>query len=367
MLSPTEGKDESDSVVNKSGDGVDKQFLRMQLSTQVLQKLLKEGKMEKLPTGSFRISADALKELEQDGESKSSLKKGVFKRKLSETNESESDNEEEDVTPKKTKLGMPKKKNSGINKFSSVSGTGKEHTLLKNKKDTKKTTVKSDPVEDAEQVSAQLSETSAKHDEEVHGYVSDFNSSEEEDEETINSLRDSIAELVPRKKNHLSKNMNLLFEQLHKSIFGNISDDSDDEFEKMKQEEIRTKSLSLKEPDFNESEDTATIPDEFCLEGRIGADGKTKMCIRSSNKTKSFDGVEHPVYNIETGVGSVTTITPLTVTSCKTSKTHETSEVSDNFFIILLVQLAYWIFESRVFNNYFIFVFSSEFLYYATQ
>ena len=52
-----------------------------------------------------------------------------------------------------------------------------------------------------------------------------------QDDETNQSIRDSIAELIPRKPFKTSAEMNMLFESLHKSMFGNISDDSETELE----------------------------------------------------------------------------------------------------------------------------------------
>ena len=103
-------------------------------------------------------------------------------------------------------------------------------------------------------------------------------------------------------------------------MFGNISDDSDD----CDDNDDFVKKMFLAEPDFDckTSMPSDDIPDDFWLVGRIGNDGKTKMCIRSTDKQKSWEGRDYPVYNIDTGVGSVTTVTPLMVTALRTNQSE---------------------------------------------
>ncbi|KAF2354496.1 hypothetical protein FHG87_014751 [Trinorchestia longiramus] len=297
-----------------------KKLLRMQLSTQTLQKLLKEGKMEKLPTGSFRISSEALKELRNDSQkpqtviSPNGIEEKVKKRKLAETSNNRT-SAGKATKYRKTALGR---------KRGGVRGGARMHPkavppVLTGKKLTAK---QLQTLQSAQQKMHQhrLKKTKKLK---VHDYVSDFNSSEDDDgDQIVADLKDSLAELAPRKNDQFSKNMSLLFEQLHKSIFGSLSDESDDEGERELGEEERMKQLAYSDPDF-EAPDSSTgepsIPDDFYMTGRVGNDGKTVMCIRSSGKRRSWNGVQYPVYTIDTSVEQSTTVTPLMVTALSTT------------------------------------------------
>lgn len=301
---------------DNSKDSASKKLLRMQLSTQTLQKLLKEGRMERLPTGSFRMSADALKELKKEKEAQDqqspSPKKFSQKRKVSEA-ENSSDNYDEDMEiGEEEELDLtPTPKMKHVSK--------KTVTSVKRAYDEKATSEQNTPVKKPEN-----DEPIRKKKRIFHDYVSDFNSSEDEDDELIASLQNSLAELAPKKPGHLTKPVKLLFEQLHKTMFGEMSDDSHDEFDELegddKSHEDRIRQLALSDPDFGKNGSSGNIndiPSDFWMVGRIGNNCKTKMCIRSTGKTKTFEGSQYPVYNIDTGVGSVTTVTPLMVTALK--------------------------------------------------
>lgn len=358
-VEPEDGEDTSDKDAVK--DTTKKKSLSMQLSSQTLQKLLKEGKMERLPTGSFRISSDALKKLKKETGSEvanSSVKQKIQKRTLNEMDESISDNsdEEQEKPP-----AIKKSKLSAVSKYA----TTKDDDIKSDSAPASpKTPVKD---EDKESLNAQAALDQPKNKANVaHNYVSDFNSSEDEDEEVVFELMDSLAELAPRKSGHTSKPVSLLFEHLHKSMFGNISDDSLDELEdEDKDKEERIRQLALSDPDFGKSSSTSSvdqIPTDFYMVGRIGNGCKTKMCIRSTPKQKTFEGRQYPVYNIDTGIGSVTTVTPLMVTALNTEAV-ESGKVSIyvNFSCLLHIAISkgitYPTFNCMIFmsaNNVFI-------------
>ncbi|XP_018006815.1 uncharacterized protein LOC108664663 [Hyalella azteca] len=315
-----------------------KKLLRMQLSTQTLQKLLKEGKMEKLPTGSFRISSEALKELRKDTQKAQETtpvesEESPRKRKISEVMS-------EEASPSKAKYH----KNSIMRKRGGAAGRGGGRLHPKSMPPAltgKKLTPKQlQNLQTAQQKMLHQKLARRPKKRRVHDYLSDFNSSEDDDgDQIIADLKDSLAELAPRKGDDLSKNMNLLFEQLHKSIFGGLSDESDeDENENDLGEEERMRQLAYSDPDF-ETPDSSTgelsIPENFFMTGRVGNDSKTVMCIRSSGKRRTWNGMQCPVYTIDTSVEQSTTVTPLLVTAFSTSPGYaKQKEVEDKTLLM---------------------------------
>lgn len=312
-----------------------KKLLRMQLSSQILQKLLKEGKMEKLPTGSFRISADALKELkknspatkeskEQRSSSGPSKSKGTEKKRKYSSAEDFSDEEfgVEESEPVKacSKSIMPQKKKIAVSKKQMQSSYVKLNAKFLKEHIEKPTSAisKLDEISSDSKITVGQQRTAPKKFYKSHDYVSDFNTSEDEDDSLVKDLKDSLAELAPRKPGRLSKPVSLLFEQLHKGIFGTISDSSEGEEDIDISNEESIKRLATTDKDFEST--LGDIPNDFWMVGHIGNDGKTKMCIRSTGKQKTWQGHNYPVYSIDTGVGSKTTVTPLMVTSLRSGE-----------------------------------------------
>ena len=178
----------NDATDKESSNGkADKKLLRMQLSTQMLQKFLKEGKMEKLPSGSFRIRADALKELRDDSDDEEG--------KLNDTEqESESGSPMKSQSKETVTTGEPPKVEAQTideQRPATPEEDSSEPPTKKIKVSEENSKVNSDH-DDAKPVI-----TSVKSKSYSHNYLSDFNSSEDEDEDMVKDLTDSIADLAP--------------------------------------------------------------------------------------------------------------------------------------------------------------------------
>jgi len=307
-----------------------KKSVSMQLSSQTLQKLLKEGKMARLPSGSFRISADALKELKQDKNFKGENPK---KRKRSET---------DDEAPEEQQNKMPKpaeKEPEPEPQAEPETETDAENdTEAETENDGQPEAIPAESSRDAPSAEVQNNEEVVEDNPEEpssstalenvsvinrktarRDYISDFNSSEDEDEEFMSTMKESLAELIPRKYSHKSEGVSLLLEKIDKAMFGNISDDENDDIDEDDTiEEDHIRRLAEADPDFGDPKSYGKIhdiPKNFYMVGRIGNGCKTKMCIRSTQKTKTFEGRQYPVYNIDTGVEQTNTVTPLMVTA----------------------------------------------------
>ena len=148
-----EGKREesTENAEDKSGEQSSKgKSLSMKLSNQMLQKLVQEGKMEQLPSGSFRISAEALKELRKESIVK------TRKRKLSDSN----DLEEPSQSPEK------------------VQTTRNISEEVQRKESIEQDSTIEEPSSSTATDAFPLSMTS--RDKPFHDYVSDYNTSEDE-------------------------------------------------------------------------------------------------------------------------------------------------------------------------------------------
>nr|XP_045601877.1 uncharacterized protein LOC123760327 isoform X2 [Procambarus clarkii] len=308
--------------------------VKMNISSQVMEKFLKEGKLEKQPSGSYRVTDSEFKEIETSisGEVNSSENNSVGRPDhilLSADSHSTLEPSNPAVVFRR-KRGRPRK-------GTFIPQTTQSHTVATNHSSklssssqignlTCKTSFSPLAYDSTEDPGDAETDTENKPKRKrrskiLDDYVTDFNTSDEEEVNLMNSCSKFTHRGRGRGRGRKVEPLESLDDDLLTScvgVFGkkfSLNEDilDEDVLEDMSEidEDIYSPSISNKLKSFNVTKQGSELKEG--IEVVLGPDGKTKIQIVDTGETSVVNDEESLIYHVITTTGKTTNVTPLKI------------------------------------------------------
>lgn len=337
MTSSSKVKESQDSSKEREGEVNSSRKLKITISPDKIDKFLKEKKLQKLPSGAYRVMEDVLKEIEScSGEEKQELAQGnselgcdapvptiAFKRKRG--------------RPRKGTFvprTVPGKQAASTNNTQiEVTAAGKRILSI--------STNNEDPVCDSTEAGEVETDGENKpkrkrRSKVLDDYVADFNTSDEEEGVFNNRMtkysgrgrgRGRGRKSTSSEVDHHDRDFFSSYVGVFSKKFSLQEDFPEDDMLDVQSES---------EEDFGNSESPSAIKGLSIMEEgsgpgsgsemSLGPEGKTKVQIVNTGETSMVNGKENLIYHVITTTGGTSTVTPLTVPKEVSSDQNEESE-----------------------------------------
>ncbi|XP_071550586.1 uncharacterized protein Dlip2 [Panulirus ornatus] len=310
--------------------------VKMNISSDVMEKFLKEGKLEKQSNGSYRVMENVLKEIENSIGGQGAKTSEISTAEKSDLN-SQSQDVQGTVPSNRTavfrrKRGRPRKgtfipRTAQSQETATSSYYPNSPSSLQLGKTNNKTSTASllvyDSTEDPgdAESDSEYKPKRKRRSKVLDDYVTDFNTSDEEDVSLTTNFSKFSNRGRGRGRGRKAESLEAFDEDLFTSyvgVFGkkfSLQEDFPDEgmLQEMSdsEEDVPSPSSSSAVKLLNTSKQGSNIKDG--LEAVLGQDGRTKIQIVNTGETSVVDNEENLIYHVIATTGKTSTITPLRI------------------------------------------------------